>query len=391
VSGAIDRRTAAALALAAEPPPNVLVLYSDNRVLPGLAIIDETLDGVLRAEYGPEIDMFSQFLDLDRPRPAGYEDDLVEFLRKKYAGTQVGAIVAVRSPALKFLLQRRDQFLPGVPVVHVAMSKQDLAGMELPRDVIGVPVELQPEKTIEVALRLHPGTRRVVVITGISQDDRAWEALLRRAFKPLGDAEFEFWAALPLARFSTGCDDYPLTHRFLSGLRQDGTGTRRVPQDVATQVVSISPVPVYGNNSNFRKVGTMGGYIAPIDEIARPAAQLVARLLRGENPESSPSAVRNAYILNMHQLRRFGFDESAIPPDAILMYREPTLWEAYRWHIVVVVGLMLASCADRRTPCTAACPAAGGFELRESEQRMSLVATATGLGMWVRRPPGTFW
>ena len=37
------------LALAADPPRNVLVLYSDNRVLPGLAVIDETLDSVLRA------------------------------------------------------------------------------------------------------------------------------------------------------------------------------------------------------------------------------------------------------------------------------------------------------------------------------------------------------
>jgi hypothetical protein len=37
------------LALASEHPRNVLVLYSDNRVLPGLAIIDETLDSVLRS------------------------------------------------------------------------------------------------------------------------------------------------------------------------------------------------------------------------------------------------------------------------------------------------------------------------------------------------------
>ena len=35
---------AGTLALAAEPPRNVLVLYSDNRLLPGLAVIDETLD-----------------------------------------------------------------------------------------------------------------------------------------------------------------------------------------------------------------------------------------------------------------------------------------------------------------------------------------------------------
>ena len=81
----------------------------------------------------------------------------------------------------------------------------------------------------------------------------------------------------------------------------------------------------------------MGGYIAPIEEIARQAGQLVTRLLRGEKPEALavPAAVPNAYILNMHQLRRFGFDESAIPPGAILRYRQPTLWEAYRWHIIV--------------------------------------------------------
>ena len=103
---------------------------------------------------------------------------------------------------------------------------------------------------------------------------------------------------------------------YLPGFRQDGTGQRLVPQDVATQILSISPVPVYGNASNFREVGTMGGYIAPIEEMARQAGLLVARLLRGEKPEAlaAPSVVPNAYILNMHQLRRSGFDESAIRP-----------------------------------------------------------------------------
>ena len=33
-------------------------------------------------------------------------------------------------------------------------------------DVVGVPIELRPEKTIELALQLHPDARRVVVITG---------------------------------------------------------------------------------------------------------------------------------------------------------------------------------------------------------------------------------
>ncbi len=337
------------LALAAEPHRNVLVLYSGNRVLPGFVILDETIDAALRADYGPQVELFNEFLGVDGSLPAGYGDDLVAFLRKKYAGTRIDAIVAIRSPALKFLLQRRDQFLPGVPVVHVSISKQELAGMELPRDVIGVPVELQPEKTIELALRLHPHARRVVAITGSSGFDRAWEALLRGALKPLeARVEIEFWDGLPLAEILDRVKRLPADSIvYLPGLREDGTGQRLVPQEVASRIVSVSPAPVYGNASNFREVGTMGGYIASIEEMALQAGLITARLLRGEKPETLalPASVPNAYILNMHQLRRFAFDESAIPPGAILRYREPTLWEAYRWQIIVVVMLLLAQAA----------------------------------------------
>ena len=134
---------------------------------------------------------------------------------------------------------------------------------------------------------------------------------------------------------------------YLPGLRQDGTGKRLVPREVATQIVSISPVPVYGNNSNFLQVGTMGGYIAPIEEIARPAGKLLARLLRGEKPEALavPSAIPNAYILNMHQLRRFGFDESAIPPGADVRFRPPSLWEQHKLLIVSGTAIVLFQAA----------------------------------------------
>ena len=388
---------AGALALAAEPPRNVLVLYSDNRVLPGLAVLDETLDKALRADYGPQVELFNEFLGLEGSLPAGYGDDLVAFLRKKYAGTRIDAIVAIRGPALKFLLERRDQILPGVPVVHVGISTRELAGQALPRDVVGVPVELQPEKTIELALRLHPHARRVVVITGSSGFDRAWEALLRGALKPLeARVELQFWAGLPLAEILDRVRRLPADSIvYLPGLREDGTGQRLVPQEVASRIVSASPAPVYGNASNFREVGTMGGYIASIEEMAQQAGQLTARLLRGEKPEAlaPPASVPNAYILNMHQLRRFAFDESAIPPGAILRYRQPTLWEAYRWQIITAVVLLLAQAAliaallvQRRVRRRAE------SELHESEQRMSVVAVATGVGMWVQDiPRRTFW
>lgn len=104
---------AASRTLAAEPPHNVLVLYADNRLIPGIAVLDEAFEAALRAQLGLQVDIFNEFLDLDWLPQGNYREQLVRFLREKYAGTRVDALVAVRGPALQFLLAHRDETLSG--------------------------------------------------------------------------------------------------------------------------------------------------------------------------------------------------------------------------------------------------------------------------------------
>jgi len=42
--------------------------------------------------------------------------------------------------------------------VDVTVSAQEFAGMALPRDVIGIPIKLQPEKTIDLQIAGDLGT-----------------------------------------------------------------------------------------------------------------------------------------------------------------------------------------------------------------------------------------
>jgi hypothetical protein len=46
---------AAASAFAATPSHRILVLYSDNHVLPSVAVIDEALNAALRARFGSQV------------------------------------------------------------------------------------------------------------------------------------------------------------------------------------------------------------------------------------------------------------------------------------------------------------------------------------------------
>ena len=69
-------------ALAAVPSRHVLVLNSDNRVLPSVAAIDEAFNATLRARFGSRVDVSNEFLDLDRVDRPAYHQQLARMAER---------------------------------------------------------------------------------------------------------------------------------------------------------------------------------------------------------------------------------------------------------------------------------------------------------------------
>src|SRR3989475_12141231 len=47
-------------------------------------------------------------------------------------------------------------------------------------------------------------------------------------------------------------------------------------------------------------------------------------------------------MFDARQLRRWGLSESRLPPGSVVLFREPTVWDLYKWHVAaagVVTGL----------------------------------------------------
>jgi len=61
----------------------------------------------------------------------------------------------------------------------------------------------------------------------------------------------------------------------------------------------------------------------------------------GERPEDIPIAEAkiNAVAFDWRELQRWGIDEDRLPSKSIIRYREPTLWERYKWRIIGVISL----------------------------------------------------
>jgi hypothetical protein len=188
-----------ALAAGSEGHKAVLVLYAEQRLLPAHFILDESIRSTISAGSSGPVDFYSEYLDLTRFPRARYKQEMVDFFRRKYAGRKIDLIIPVTVQALDFLLKSRAELFPGAPVVFAGVEQRQIEGRELGPNVTGVVALWDVVGTLDVALRLQPKTRRVVVVGGTSSFDRAREADARSALRKYeGRVEVIYLTDLPM-------------------------------------------------------------------------------------------------------------------------------------------------------------------------------------------------
>ena len=338
--------TVGAPAAAATHASDVLVLYSNGRLLPANVEGDRGLHRTIRAPADRPVTLFYEFLDAPRFGGAAYDSIVADYLRGKYASRQPRVIVAVREEALAFLLRHREELFPQVPVVQAGIDRRLLTSLApLPADVVGVPAEYAFSPTIDLALRWHPGARRLVVVTGAAAPDHAMEAQLRQELVAFtGRAEVEILAGLPMRDVLTSLGELGRNAVvFTPGIFRDGDDRDFTPQQSVEAMAAASGAPVYGPFSTLIGSGIVGGYMPSFEDIGRQAGQIVNELLAGTEPASLrlPDAVPQILNVDWRQLRRWGIDERAIPADAVVHFKPPTLLEAYHNEVIAAAAVFV--------------------------------------------------
>jgi len=338
LAGAVVAGIAAALgapAGAAAEISKVLILYSNGRLLPANVEGDRGLHEVVHAPAGGELRLFYEFLDAPSFEGPSFEAVVTAYLGEKYRTRPPHVIVAVNEPALDFLLRHRDALFSRVPVVHAGVDRTSLRAREpLPADVVGVPVDYSFAPTIGLALRWHPGVRRLVFVTGASALDREFEARLRvEAAAVAGRTPVEFLVGLPMPevveRLKAAGGD---TVVFTPGMYRDGAAREFTPARSAAIMAAASAAPVYSPYSTHVGTGVVGGYAPSFEAMGRQAGQIVNELLVGADPASLrlPEVMPATLNVDWRQARRWGISDRAIPRDAVVRFKPPTLFEAHR-------------------------------------------------------------
>jgi len=272
-------------------------------------------------------------------------------------------IIPALAPALDFVLKYRDKLFPSVPVVFGAIDKHEAEARTLGKGVLGIPMTVDLEATLDLALRLHPDTRRVVVVSGKSRTDAYWAEEARRAFRRYETKlDFVYLTGLPLSDLLREVANLPdRSVVYYLHVLEDGLGNAYIPADVARRISAAANAPVYGHYSTYVGGGIVGGCIARFETEGANAADIALRVLAGQEPEtiSLSETTKNPTVVDWSQMKRWGIAEERLPPEIIILNKPPNFWDLYKWQVIgaiavcaaealLILGLLLTRANRRR-------------------------------------------
>jgi len=376
----------------AAPPPQsqrVLVLYSDERLLPANIVADESIRATFAVGTKNSVEFHSEFFDAARFPGEAHEQRQLDYLREKYQERRPDLLIAVSGGAVNFLAKYRAALFSEVPIVYCSVAGDPRIEDLQDERIASVPVFKGETPTLEIALRLHPDTRLVAVVAGSGGRDRQFVDSFRKEIPAFEDrVAFSWLTNLSLEELRGALSRLP-DHTVVLYLTmfQDAAGAAFTPRQALQQFAPASRAPIYACYDTFLGHGIVGGEMVTFEQVGRKAAQLGMRILAGENPQSAARSESHwpAPMFDWRQLRQWKISEASLPPGSIVRNRELTVWEQHRMLILVAAGICMLEAfliafllfqRLRRRRAEAS--------LRDSEQRMALAVEAASFGIWVR-------
>jgi len=334
------------------PPKRVFVLYDQNKDFAGLALVDRTLTETLKAQAKGRLEVYTEFMDASRfgdGNEKNYEETLRQFYRRKYAGKKMDLLVAVFGPSLDFLLKYGRELFPLAPIVFCGIDRREVEKRNLGPNATGVLVKREFKPTLDLALRLHPDTRQVYFIAGTSGFNRYWLEQARRELKESeAQVKITYLTDLPMQELQTEVGRLPPQSIILYlHLFSDGAGKPFNPYEALSLIAQKANAPMYAFLDSYVGFGVVGGFVYSVEAHGIKAAELGLRILNGEKPANIPvTEMRtNVSMFDWRQLQRWGIRETRLPQNSIVQFRPVSMWEQYKWFMVVVLGFCILEAA----------------------------------------------
>jgi PAS domain S-box-containing protein len=335
-------------AVAQAPTKRVLVLsgYDPNR--PGVQILNRAITSAIRDGSSDRIEFYYEFQENFRIPNAKYEEEMVAYLRQKYAGENISLIIGLGAPSLDFLLKHEPEVFTGIPRVFYFHDESAETVSRLWPRVTGVWAKFELSKTLDLALTLHPNTKRVFVVSGNSGQEKFVREEAQRQFQKYeGKVEFTQLTDLTMNELKDKVASLPEDSIviYLAFLLDKSGNTFSGPEALSL-FAPKSNSPIYGIADIFIGSGIVGGSLLDFEGLGRRTGELGLRVMTGERPQDiAPQTVPNTTQFDWRELKRWGIRESKLPPGSVVRFRQPSFWELYGIYFIGIVAACIIEAA----------------------------------------------
>jgi signal transduction histidine kinase/ABC-type uncharacterized transport system substrate-binding protein len=335
----------------------------------------------LQAEVGSRppshLTVYAEDLDLEHFGGEDYEFALRQMLAAKYRDKPVGVLVAIGEAALQLVLRWRDELWPGVPIVFTMVDEAGLRRLKPQSDVTGSIINVKLADSIKAARAVVRDLVSVYIVGDPWDRQIVFKNWKEEIASAAGDLRVVELMGFTLAELGQRVSELPERSAIIySSIHSDGEGTSLRAATAVSRIAEKANRPIVVAADTLLSSGGIGGYVIVPSLIGTEAGRLALRILDGEKPVDIPPKAIEAVapIFNWKQMERWNVVESDLPPGSEIRFRDPSLWERYRWQVVAVIAVLLIQTAlisillhERKKRSSAE---------REAHQRLSELAHA---------------
>ena len=292
-----------------------------------------------------KIDLHFEFMDTKRNAGPEYIQKLTQLYRYKFRGKKFDLVIVSDDDAYNLARKNHSEMFPHVPIVFCGVNffqPEDLKNDSL---ITGVVEAVDIRKNLEIALKLHPATQKIIVINDLTSTGRANRKLLDSVLKDFSSVDFEFFDDINMSELEERVSRLPSDNLILLlSFNRDKSNNVFSYEESIRRIAAKARVPIYGVWDFYLGSGIVGGMLTNGFSQGEMAAKLGLRVLGGEKPDKIPVVLAspNRYMFDYRYLKQFGIEANKLPGQSEVINRPNIFLEKYGRTAAILLSVVAA-------------------------------------------------
>ena len=201
--------------------------------------------------------------------------------------------------------------------------------------------EYDIDKNIELIKEFYPDTKNIALLTDNTYSGVTQKAQLENTLKKYPELNGLYIDGIKLSLDSATSSIHslpPHTALILGIWRIDNQGISFI-DNAAYAFQNANPnLPVFTITSTGMGYWAIGGYTPVYNNIAEQLADKVCEILQSDTPTKQEFAsLPLNYRFDNNRLELMGFKDKALPPNSIIINKQPTIYELYKTEVEILI------------------------------------------------------